>query len=125
MKLNDKERVALIRKGNELFNDGEIDKAVQIFIKTDYKDGLARAGDYYFYDKKSPLIAFKFYKMANMRDKVNEIFERMIFALSRWIGEDKVKDMPASPKKEFIPVKISPKLKILAEEIIRDSENRQ
>ena len=125
MKLDNKERVALIRKGNELFNDGEIDKAVQIFIKTHYKDGLARAGDYYFYDKKSPLVAFKFYKMANMHDKVNEIFERMIFALSRWIGEDKVKDMPAPPGKEFIPVKISPKLKILAEEIIRDSENKQ
>lgn len=125
MKLNDKERVALIRKGNELFNDGEIDKAIKIFLKTNYKDGLARIGDYYFYDKKSPLMAFKFYKMANMHNKVNEIFERMIFALSRWIGEDKVKDMPAPPEKEFIPVKISPKLKILAEEIIRDSESRQ
>ncbi len=125
MKIDSRERAALIRKGNELFNGGEIDKAIKIFIQTDYKDGLARTGDYFFYEKKSPLMAFKFYKMANMHDKVNEIFERMIFALSRWIGEDKVKDMPAPSKNESIPVKISPKLKILAEEIIRDSEKRQ
>ncbi|MCU0821187.1 MAG: hypothetical protein MUC95_01780 [Spirochaetes bacterium] len=124
-KIDNKERVALIRKGNELFNNGEIDKAIKIFIQTDYKDGLARAGDYYFYDKKAPLMAFKYYKMANMHDRVNEIFKRMIFALGRWIGEDKVKDLPEPPKKEFIQVKVSPKLKILAEEIIRDSEKKQ
>jgi hypothetical protein len=125
MKSDNKERVALIRKGNELFNNGEIDKAIQIFLKTNYKDGLARVGDFFYYDKKSPLIAFKYYKMANMHNKVSEIFERMMFALSRWIGEDKLKDIPAPRKEEFTAVKISPKLKILAEEIIRDNEARQ
>ena len=120
-----KERAALIRKGNELFNDGRIDEAIKIFVKTDYKDGLARVGDFYFYDKRMPLLAFKFYKMANMHDKVNEIFERMIFALSRLLGEDKVKSNPLPGREKSIPIKISPKLKILAEEIIRDSEKRK
>ena len=119
--MDKKERVALIRKGNELFNKGEIDKAIEIFLKTDYKDGLIRIGDFYFYDKKMPLIAFKFYKRANMKQKVNEIFERMIFALSKWIGEDKVVSTKA-PSPKLPPVKISPKLKILAEEILNKNK---
>ena len=117
-----KERVALIRKGNEYFNKGEIDKAIKIFAKTDYKDGLARIGDLYYYDKKMPLIAFKFYKMANMQDKVNEIFQRMIFALGRWIGEDKIQDKAPCSKNNIPSLKVSPKLKILAEEILRREE---
>ncbi len=117
-----KERVALIRKGNELFNNGEIDKAIKIFLQTDYKDGLARVADFYYFDKKQPLMAFKFYKMANMHNKVNEIFERMIYALSKWIGDDKLKENAGQPEEESIQVKVSPKLKILAEEILRDNE---
>ncbi len=125
MALDKKERAALIRKGNELFNNGEIDKATEIFVMTGYKDGIARVADHHYYDKKAPLIAFKFYKMASMQDKVDEIFARMVFALSKWVGEDKVKDDSLPPKEESQPIKISPKLKILAEEILRDNENKQ
>lgn len=122
MSMDKKERAALIRKGNELFNNGQIDEAIKIFVKTGYKDGLARIGDLYYYDKKSPLLAFKFYKMANMHERVNEIFERMIFALGKWLGEDKMKSAPMPGKEKTIPVKISPKLKILAEEILKNNE---
>lgn len=120
----ERERVALIRKGNEFFNKGEIEKALALFVKTDYKDGLTRVADHFFYDKKMPLIAVKYYKMANRKDKVNEIFERMIFALGKWIGEDKIKDAPPEPKLKLPPLKVSPKLKILAEEILRNEEER-
>ncbi len=125
MSLDKKERAALIRKGNELFNKGEIDKALKVFLQTDYKDGLARVGDFYYFDKKMPLMAFKFYKLANMHGKVNEIFERMIFALSQWIGEDKLKEEKRPPESGPPPLKVSPKLKILAEEILRDEEERK
>ena len=123
--MDKKERIALIRKGNESFNNGNIQKAIEIFVKTDYKDGLARIADFYYYDKKMPLIAFKFYKMANMRDKVDEIFERMILALGEWIGEDKLKDGAIPTPKDYSPIKISPKLKILAEEVLMDNEDRK
>ena len=116
--MNKKERVELIRKGNELFNTGEIEKASKIFITTNYRDGITRVGDYYFYEKSMPLIAFGYYKMANKKEKINEIFERMIFALSKWVGEDKMKEDP-SMKVELPPLKVSPKLKILAEEILQ------
>ncbi len=118
--MDKKERAALIRKGNEHFNKGEINAAMKIFIRTDYKDGLIRLGDYYYYDKKQPLLAFKFYKKANMHEKVNEIFTRMIYALSKWIGEDKLKeDLTAKQDSTF---QISPKLKKAAEEIIKKNK---
>ncbi len=123
--MEEKERIALIRKGNEYFNKGEIDSALKIFIKTDYRDGLARIGDYYFYDKKQPLTALGFYKKANMGAKVNEIYERMLYALSRWITEDIDKnknDGKIKKTEETVQVNFSPKLKKAAEEILKKSK---
>jgi hypothetical protein len=115
--MNSKEKIALIRKGNELFNNGEIDNAIKIFAATGYKDGLARVGDYY-YEKKQPLIAVKFYKKAGMHSKVNEIFERMMYALGQLIGEDKENGIPVK-QENSIPVNFAPELKKAAEEILR------
>ena len=36
------QKVALNRKGNELFNSGKIEQAKRIFITTGYSDGLTR-----------------------------------------------------------------------------------
>ncbi len=116
--MDEKVRVQLIRKGNELFNNGDIDTAIKIFEKTGYRDGLTRVADYYFYDLKQPLVALKYYRMVNRRDKVNEIFERMMFALGRLLGKK-----PAPVK--LPPLKVSPKLKILAEEILRDQKESE
>lgn len=84
--MDSKLRVKLIRKGNELFNNGNIEGAIKIFEKTGYRDGLTRVADYYFYDLQQPLVALKYYRLVNRRDKVNEIFERMMFALNRMLG---------------------------------------
>ena len=65
--MDNDERVSLIRKGNELFNKGDITGAAAIFVQTGYRDGITRVADYYFYDKKLPLIALKFYKMVLMK----------------------------------------------------------
>ena len=116
--MDTKQRIHLIRKGNEFFNEGRLDEAIKIFEATDYRDGLTRVADYYFYDKKQPLVALKYYRLVNRKDKVNEIFERMMFALNRLLGRK-------TAKVELPPVKVSPKLKILAEEILRDHENRE
>jgi hypothetical protein len=116
--MDSKERVELIRRGNELFNKGEISKAAALFVKTDYRDGLTRIADYLFYDKKQPLVALKYYRMVNRQDKVSEIFERMVFALGRLLGKESAPQL----KVELPPLKVSPKLKILAEEILRNNE---
>ncbi|TGM29487.1 hypothetical protein EHQ82_01505 [Leptospira selangorensis] len=93
--MDSKERAQLIREGNTAFNAGDIRKARELFLKTDYKDGLIRLGDHFMYDRKLPMLAFGYYKKAGRQDKVDEIYQRMIYALSVWLGRDKWK-MPAS-----------------------------
>ena len=41
------QKAALNRKGNVLYNSGEIEEARRIFLTTGYSDGLSRIGDYY------------------------------------------------------------------------------
>ncbi len=91
-----KERVQLIREGNQAFNAGDIRKAREIFLKTGYQDGLVRLGDHFMYDKRLPMLAFGYYKKAGRKDKVDEIFQRMVMALSEWLGKDKFKSSEAS-----------------------------
>ncbi|EKJ88070.1 hypothetical protein EHQ55_13635 [Leptospira meyeri] len=92
--MDSKERAALIREANTAFNAGDIRKARELFLKTDYKDGLIRLGDHFMYDRKLPMLAFGYYKKAGRQDKVDEIFQRMIYGLSVWLGRDKWK-LPA------------------------------
>lgn len=115
--MDDKERVELIRKGNEYFNNGDMTKAEALFVKTGYRDGLTRLADYLFYEKKQPLFALKYYRMVNRQDRVDEIFERMVFAFGKLLGKE-----PPKQKVELPPLKVSPKLKILAEEILRNNQ---
>lgn len=122
--MTEKERVALIRKGNELYNAGKIEEAIRIFTATGYKDGLTRVGDMFYFDKKMPIIAYKYYKLAGRTDRINDIFERMIFALQSLVkaGDG---DVPAAPKISLPEPKVSPKLRIAAEEILRRNEEEK
>ncbi len=86
--LSDKERVAYIRKGNELFNKGKFKEAETIFMLTNYKDGIKRIADRYYYDLRKPLVALKYYYKIGAKDKIDEIGERMIFAFKKLIRED-------------------------------------
>lgn len=122
--MDQKERVLLIRAGNELFNKGEYEKAARIFEKTGYRDGLTRVADYYFFDRRLPLNALPYYRMAGREDKVQEIRERMVFALGKMLGRKTSPSAEAETQNSSFrlpPLKVSPKLKILAQEILRDS----
>ncbi|PJZ68656.1 hypothetical protein CH373_16600 [Leptospira perolatii] len=89
--MNPKERMELIREGNLAFNEGDIRKARECFLKAEYKDGLIRLGDYFMFDKKLPILAYGYYKKAGYQKRIDEIFQRMLWALSQWIGPDKFK----------------------------------
>lgn len=114
--MDQRERVEMIRRGNEYFNNGDIARAEALFMKAGYRDGLTRVADYFFFDRRLPLVALKYYRLVNRQDKVKEIFERMAFALGRLLGKD------TAPKVKLPPLRVSPKLKILAEEILRRNE---
>ena len=85
----DKEtRSALIRKGNEAFNKGDMNTAAKIFKSAEYKDGLIRLGDYWYYDRKKPLVAVGYYSRAGEDKKKAEIFGRMVKALKHLMKTD-------------------------------------
>lgn len=89
--LTPKERIVLIRKGNDFFNRGDVEKAAKIFITTAYKDGLIRVGDYYYFEERNPFKALHFYLEAKYEKRIRELTERMAAVLKKWIREDKEK----------------------------------
>ncbi len=86
--MTNQDRMFLIRKGNELFNDGKIETAKKYFIKANYQDGMLRVANYYFYEKKLPLNALPLYMKCGAKEKVSEIYQRMAFALGTMLSKD-------------------------------------
>jgi hypothetical protein len=56
-------KVKLNRRGNELFNSGDIEAARRIFQTTGYSDGLIRVGERYMAERR-PIDALKMYRLA-------------------------------------------------------------
>jgi hypothetical protein len=96
--MDSKERAAIIREGNTAFNSGDYPKARELYLKSEYKDGLIRLGDYYMYEKKLPILAYGYYKKAGHVKQIDEIFQRMLYALSIWIGPEKFIVKEQAPK---------------------------
>jgi hypothetical protein len=65
-------KVSLNRKGNVLYNQGDIEGARRIFLTTGYTDGISRIGDYY-KSKGRLLDALKMYWIAPDRTKSEPI----------------------------------------------------
>jgi len=80
------QRVALIRKGNELFNAGQYDQAKRIFVTVGYTDGISRIGDYYF-KKNETLEALRMYMLAPAHDKKDKLIEKMAYIVQAWLHE--------------------------------------
>jgi hypothetical protein len=88
VKIPEDKRIALIRKGNELFNNGRIDLAKKIFLTTLYVDGLVRLGDRYFEEKK-PLEAFRMYWIARHTSKKETFVQKMTSIIQQWLHEER------------------------------------
>jgi hypothetical protein len=84
--LSEDKRIALIRKGNELFNDGRFDLAKKVFLTAGYKDGLIRLGDRYS-EEKQPLEAFRMYWLAKHTAKTDNLVEKMSWIVRQWLQE--------------------------------------
>ncbi|MFP4153090.1 MAG: hypothetical protein ACLFR8_05580 [Alkalispirochaeta sp.] len=80
-------RAALIRKGNELYNQGNLETAKRIFVTVRYSDGLMRLGNYYM-DTGAPLEAFRMFWLAGDRRRVEEMTEQMALIVRKWLHED-------------------------------------
>lgn len=85
--LTSEQKVILNRKGNVLFNEGNIEGARRIFITTGYSDGLTRVADKYC-EKKQELKALKLYLLAHNTRKTEPIYDKIAKTLSMIIQDD-------------------------------------
>jgi hypothetical protein len=70
------QKAALNRRGNVLYNSGDIEGARRIFMTTGYSDGLSRVGDYY--RSQNRLIeALRMYWLAPDRVKYDPLIQQL------------------------------------------------
>jgi tetratricopeptide (TPR) repeat protein len=79
-------KASLNRRGNVLFNQGDVEGARRIFITTGYSDGLCRIGDYY-QSKGRFLDALKMYRAAPDHSKSEPIIIRLSEIIRSLINE--------------------------------------
>ena len=84
--LSSAQKVILNRKGNVLFNQGDIQNARRLFITTGYSDGLTRVADVY-YKQGDTLGALKLYLLAHNKSKADQLFEKIAQTVSFYLKE--------------------------------------
>lgn len=99
MEINDSVRTSLVRKGNELFNLNDIEGAYRCYITASYYGGIERVADYYFFNKKDLIKAYRLYKLIAKEDsnlggnerakkKIENICESFAKGIRKWLNED-------------------------------------
>lgn len=71
--MDDSRRVQLIRKGNELYNSGDLETAKRCFITAQYTDGLIRIADHYNSEGRF-IEAIFLYRRAGCTEKLQELY---------------------------------------------------
>jgi len=82
------QKVALNRRGNVLFNSGDVEGARRIFETTGYSDGLSRVGDHY-KSKGRVVEALRMYWIAPDRAKYSPLLEEAAEIIRSLIRMDK------------------------------------
>ena len=81
------QKAALNRKGNTLYNSGDIEGARRIFLTTGYSDGLIRVGDYYKSNGR-PLDALRMYWIAPDKQKADPIIMQLSTIIQNLLIQD-------------------------------------
>lgn len=84
--LTSEQKAILNRKGNMLFNSGDINTARRIFLATGYSDGLKRIGDN-FKERGDDLSALKYYWLAHNKKMSAPIIEKLAQFISAILNE--------------------------------------
>lgn len=88
MTLTDAQKTELMRKGNLLFNEGRYFEAGKVFSTIGYKTGLIRLGDFFYFEKEMPLVAYGFYRNANHKPMLDKIGDSFVFALKCLLSDE-------------------------------------
>jgi hypothetical protein len=86
-KLDGALKVSLNRRGNLLYNQGDIEGARRIFLTTAYSDGLCRIGDYY-KSQGRLLDALRMYWIAPDRAKAETLIVGLADLVRKFINEE-------------------------------------
>ncbi|MDR1909614.1 MAG: hypothetical protein LBQ35_06845 [Spirochaetaceae bacterium] len=81
------QKAALNRKGNILYQEGDIEGARRIFLTTGYSDGLTRVGDYY-KSQGRVLDALRMYWTAPDKAKAASIIGDLSVVIKKLINEN-------------------------------------
>lgn len=100
MGLTDAQRAELIRRGNELFNQGRFFEAGRVYTTVGYKTGLIRLGDLFYFEKEMPLVAYGFYRNANHKPMLDKIGDGFVFALKCLLDDGPAPAQRKSPVAE-------------------------
>jgi hypothetical protein len=79
-------KTKLNRKGNELFNGGDVESARRIFQTTGYSDGLIRVGDRYLSDSR-PIDALKMYRLAHDEKRSERLISSAALVIQHLLNE--------------------------------------
>jgi len=91
------EKAKLNRKGNELFNRGEVETARRIFQTTGYSDGLIRVGSSYL-EASRPVDALKMFWLARDEKRSGALVEQAVQAIRKMLhGEEVENERPSQP----------------------------
>lgn len=110
-KISDKhDKAEIIRKGNELFNKGDIILAYKCYCMADYSAGIEKIADHFFYNEKNPAKAIVLYKKisskndgSNMggnirvKQKLEYVALKIVEIIRQWNKED---DIAINQKRE-------------------------
>lgn len=102
--MDNEERAALIRRGNELFNKKDIKNSLKIFLATDYKDGIARVADYLYYEEHQTISSIKLYKKAGLTRKVEDFAEKAALTIHLFLQEDEQAKQSEEKEELIVPV---------------------
>ena len=80
------DKAALNRKGNVLFNSGDIESAKRIYLTTGYSDGLIRVGDYY-KSKGRVMDALRMYWIAPDKNKAESIILQLSVVIQSFLQD--------------------------------------
>ena len=81
------QKAALNRKGNVLYNSGDIEGARRLFLTTGYSDGLSRIGDHYKKEGKI-LDALRMYWIAPDRNKAELIIAQLSVIIQNMLHDE-------------------------------------
>lgn len=99
MEIKDSTRSALVRKGNELFNQKDIEGAYRCYLTASYFGGIEKVADYYNFENKNVIKAMQLYRLIIKEDsnlggnvrakqKLDKLSESIVKVLRKWLKED-------------------------------------